>query len=53
VEVWRGIWSFYGGNFSFVRASFFDLHKEWCNFIFLPEALENRLVFRATIEPVP
>jgi hypothetical protein len=27
------------------------LHREWCNFIFLEEGLEKRLVFRATIEP--
>ena len=27
------------------------LHREWCNFFFLEEGLEKRLVFRANIEP--
>jgi hypothetical protein len=42
-------------NFCFfgpVRASISVLHKEWCNLFFLNYALENRPVFRATIEPV-
>jgi hypothetical protein len=46
------IWDFYRGNFSFLVATFSDLHKEWCNFFFLRKALEKRPVFRATIEPV-
>jgi len=28
-----------------------ELHKEWCNTIFLSESLEFELVFRATIKP--
>jgi hypothetical protein len=28
------------------------LHREWCNFFFLKDGIENRPVFRATIEPV-
>jgi hypothetical protein len=28
------------------------LHRLWCNYFFLKEGIENRLVFRATIEPV-
>ena len=28
-----------------------DLHKEWCNEIFISSPLEKDLVFRATIKP--
>jgi hypothetical protein len=38
--------------FSRRRSRISVLHREWCNFFFLKHELENRHVFRATIEPV-
>jgi hypothetical protein len=38
--------------FSLWRSRISVLHREWCNFFFLKDGIENRYVFRATIEPV-